>query len=566
MRRRLDRRALLATAAGVLFAGCTPGQYAEQADRDAYRAVGQTQRFALGSARDFAVRYDPFAAGDANAAPIRVGPKVIPVGEGKPVTLALDECLEIAIRNSRQFQTRKETLYSTALALANSRRGWDFPLLGGAIDGSASRSVVNRGGETNAGTFTPEATLTQQFVHGGALTLGLGVDLVSDLLGWRSTTVGSLLSANFTQPLLRGAGRGLAYEDQYRAERDFVFSVLEYERFTQEFAVDTLTRYYGVLQQRDQLENERANIKRLEETFALTKALVQGGIRSPTEQDEAEQNLINAKVRFEQDQQQYRNALDRFKLTLGLPIAAQAKLNYPAALTKLNDAGPKPITVKEAEALSVAMVTRPDVLQQAAAVRDAERDVVIAADRFLPQLDVALGAAATSTAPRKFTRVQFHRHRREAAATFNYELDQTDHRDAYRNAMLARDKARRDWEEFVDQVRLDIRQSYRSLIQSQRSYELEVRNVEIAKRRRKLIVLEQKEGQASARDVLTAEDALRRAQNSLTNALVSYTTTRLQFMTTLGLVRVDEKGRIHERAKPFRFDRIRERYPYVAGQ
>ena len=192
--------------------------------------------------------------------------------------------------------------------------------------------------------------------------------------------------------------------------------------------------------------------------------------------------------------------------------------------------------------------------------------MVIAADRFLPQLDVTLGAAAASTAPRKFTRVQFHRHRREAAATFNYELDQTGHRDAYRNAMLARDKARRDWEEFVDQVRLDIRQSYRSLIQSQRSYELEVRNVEIAKRRRKLIVLEQKEGQASARDVLTAEDALRRAQNSLTNALVSYTTTRLQFMTTLGLVRVDEKGRIHERAKPFRFDRIRERYPYVAGQ
>jgi len=212
----------------------------------------------------------------------------------------------------------------------------------------------------------------------------------------------------------------------------------------------------------------------------------------------------------------------------------------------------------------VAMVTRPDVLRQAAAVRDAERDVEIAADAFLPVLNVTLGVSAASAAPREFTEVQFNRHRRAAGATFGYQLDQTAHRDAYREAMLARDKARRDWELFLDQLRLEIRQSFRALEQSRVSYELELRNMEINKRRRKLAVLEQKEGQASARDVLEAEDALRLSQNGVTTALVSYTTTRLQFMTPLGLLAVDEKGQLHERAEPLKFDRIGQRYPYVA--
>ena len=391
------------------------------------------------------------------------------------------------------------------------------------------------------------------------------MDLVSDLMGWRSSTLGSVVSANFTQPLLQGAFRGLAYEDQYRTERDFVFSVLEYERFTQEFGVGILTQYYSMLQLKDLLENERANILRLEETLALTKTLVEGGIRSPIEQDEAEQNLIDAKVRLERQRQQYYNGLDQFKIDLGLPIAARTEPDYPAALEELNRIGPKDIPVVESEAMAVALVTRPDVLRQAAEVRDAERDVEIAADNFLPILDVTLGISADSTAPRKLTRMEFHRHTRNAAVVFDYDLDQTDNRDAYRNAMLDFDRSRRDWDEFVDELELAIRRSYRTLLQSRNSYDLEMRNLEIAKRRRKLAVLQQKEGQASARDVLRAEDALRQAQNGVTNALISYTTTRLDFMTTLGLVGVGEKGTLHERAKPFKFDRIRERYPYVFG-
>ncbi len=564
-----DVEFLLAAVLLAALAGCTPSQYARQADRDALRTVQQGNQRAMGRPEAFGVAYNPYKpqARDPNDpnATIVVGGKSIAMDGNSLQKLSLDECLRIASRNSRPFQLQKESLYSAALALSTSRRGWDFPLPAGEITGDASRTVVNHGGETNAGSAGLAGTLTQQFVNGGIMTLGLGVDLASDLMGWKSTSVGSLVSANFTQPLLAGAWRGLAYENQYRLERDFLLTVLEYERFTQEFAVGIVRQYYTVVQQRDQLENERENIVRLEETFNLTRTLVQGGLSSQVELDQADQNMMNARVRLMQDEQQYSNSLDTFKITLGLPINARMELDYPDVLKELNRAGPLPVPVGEAEAFEVAMRSRSDVLRQAATVRDTDRDVEIAADAFLPTLNVTLGISAANTGPRDAAKIRFDQHTRFASGTFQYDLDQTNNRDAYRNTMLARDQALRNWDEFVDTLRLDIRRSYRSLMLSKQTYELRLRNVEIAKRRRKLAVLQQKEGQASTRDVLDAEDSLRQVQNDVTSALVSYTTTRLQFMTTLGLLVVDEKGMLHEREKPFEYDRIRQRYQYLSG-
>jgi len=90
--------------------------------------------------------------------------------------------------------------------------------------------------------------------------------------------------------------------------------------------------------------------------------------------------------------------------------------------------------------------------------------------------------------------------------------------------------------------------------------------VQTALSRRKLAALEQKEGLASTDDVLRAEESLRNAQNGLTQAMVSYTTTRLNFMADLGMIEVDDKGVLNERKQPFEFERIRKRYTYLGGR
>ena len=363
--------AYVSLASLVLLSGCTLKQYAAQADRAAYRTLAHGQKSALGETYAFDVTYDPIVAGNDRAKTIQIGEKVIHLnGEGAIQTLTLDDCLEIAYRTSNEFQDRVEELYSDALALANTRRGWDIPLFDGAIGADISTASINDGaerhrasaqltsddGETRSadasGTFAkPGASLVQRFVNGGVLLLATAVDWSTDFAGDTGAT--SLLRANFTQPLLRGAWRGFAYEDQYRLERDFIFAVYDYERFRQTFATDVFSEYYRILRVRDGWANELANIKRLELTFALTRPQAEAGQVSRIQQDQAEQDLLNAKVRSERLEQQYRDALDAFKIEVGLPIAANVKLDYPGALKELEDTGLQPIGFGEEEAIRI---------------------------------------------------------------------------------------------------------------------------------------------------------------------------------------------------------------------
>jgi outer membrane protein TolC len=543
---------------------CTPSQYAKDADKDAYRVVAGARKTVLGTKTSFDVNYHPYTT-DAKDALIHVGEKTINFGDGPATILSVDEALEIATANNRTYQTKRETLYTAALELANSRRGWDWPMLGGDATGEAS---VTRGadvGQVNVGAAAVSPTLTQKLRQGGLLTLGYSLDMATNFTGWKNSSLGSLMSADFTQPLLKGGWGDFAYEPQYRAERDFIFAIYEYERYTQTFAADIFKQYLDVVQRQDQLENEQANIKRLRETFNLTKVQVAGGQVSRIQQDQAEQDLLSAEVRFQQNQQAYRDALDAYKLSMGLPIRANVELDYPGALDALSQEGPKSIPLDETAAIEVALQTRPDVLSQSAKVRDSQRDIEIAANNLLPQLDLVLGVAVPGTPDRKFAKSRFSDATRTAGVNFDYSLDQTNNRDNYRLAQIALDKAQIDLAEFLDSVRLEVRRSYRAMAQSKTSYEIQVRSVAIAVRRRKLAALQQREGQASARDVLEAEEALRNAQDGLTSALVSYTTTRLQFLATLGMLWVDDKGLIHERTEPFKFDPIRRLYPYVGA-
>ncbi|MFP4052559.1 MAG: TolC family protein [Phycisphaerae bacterium] len=552
----------LAGLLALWAAGCTPDQYADQADRAAGATLRMGHEIVFGQPREFELEYEaPRTPADS----IVLDGEKLPLNGSRPIRLDLSEALTIAFRSSRRLQDRKEELYRQALAVANARRGWDWALVDGQLTGDFDHEKVAKGGDTTTGGAAVGPTLRQRFIHGGVLALGATLDLATDFMGGSDSTIGSLLGANFTQPLLQGAWRGLAYEQQYRLERNFVFSVFEYERFTQEFGTQIISDYYNVIRRQNELENEKATIERLRTALKLTSVLVVNGEATVVDQDQAVRRLLTAELRFESSRQDYQDTLDRFKVTLGLPARSQVELEYKDELTKLLAIEPEKFGFDEGYAIHTALMARPDVLVQRAQIRDARRNVTIAADKFLPQLDLELGITAPGTEKREFWRMQFDRHTRTAKLRLEYNLDQTDNRDAYRLSLIAMDKARRDLAQFTDQVRLDVRQEFRTLRRAVRSYEVQVERVRVARRSRKLALLKQREGQASTRDVLDAEEELRSAQIGLTAEIVRYETTRLRFLATLGLLDVTEDGRIHVRENPNRFDRIAERYPYVGS-
>ncbi|NLF31129.1 MAG: TolC family protein [Planctomycetes bacterium] len=602
----------------VLLSGCTPAQYARQADKAAYGLIQDKQAVALGEQRPFTIDY---ARADVGAVEGRsrllLRGEPLPAGDEPVRLLSLSECLELASLASADFQDEKETLYIEALALANQRHDWAGFF--GALTGTVSHDKIQDGPEINAASGAFEVGFAQRLAQGGLLTLGAGLTVLSDLTGIHNTEFGSFLTAELAQPLWRGAWRGFAYEDLYRAERDLAISVLEYERFTQTFSTRITSDFYQVLQDLDTLKNEEDNIVRLEQALRRTQVQVEGGQASRIEQDQTEKNLLDAQVRLARLRQQYQSRLDRFKITMGISTAFNVAPD-PAELAALTRRGPAPIPMVDEQALAaiaeqaaaeaaarydaehpgaagdpvgreareafirrwrdqayhdaleaqvahaayqavdIALHARPEVLRGRVAVRDAGRNVLIVADRFNPRVDLALGIGASGTRPNEPFRVQFHRNERFAELLLDYSLDQTDNRDAYRLALIAESRELRRYNTLIDDTRLDVIDNYRELIRARQTYDLQQRNVAVAERRQRLAALEQAAGEASARDVLEAEEGLRDAQNGLTEALVAYETTRIEFLASLGLLDVDAEGQYHERETAMRFTRLSDYY------
>jgi hypothetical protein len=85
--------------------------------------------------------------------------------------------------------------------------------------------------------------------------------------------------------------------------------------------------YLSTLLQAAQIQVDRYNIEKLEGFFKLAKALQEGGDISQLQTDTFEQQLLRGRQSLLTDQQNYLQAIDQFKLQLGVPTDLQLELD-----------------------------------------------------------------------------------------------------------------------------------------------------------------------------------------------------------------------------------------------
>jgi outer membrane protein TolC len=126
--------------------------------------------------------------------------------------------------------------------------------------------------------------------------------------------------------------------------------------------------------------------------------------------------------------------------------------------------------------------------------------------------------------------------------TLDLPLERTAERNAYRKSFIDLERATRDVQTLEDQVKLSIRSELRGLIESRESLKIQARSVFVAQKQVKSSTMFLEAGMANMRDLREAQDALLVAQNSLTQAVITYRTTELELQRDMGLLQVDENG------------------------
>ncbi len=519
----------LVLALAAACAGCTAEQHSRRAEREAASVLRRGEQDVLGTRA--ATVLQPALVPEQVAQPA-VPDESGPAAEPEPraaLVLGLREALAIAYQSSRQMIDRKETLELQALALLNVRHAFT-PQLALALsylfdDGTQGDPDSNSG----AGRFS----LSQILPTGGRLTL--------DAASGGSATEGdsgvydSFVALSLAQPLLRGGGYAVTHEALIQAERSLVYVLREHELFREDFSIDVARRFYDLVNRKQSIDNQLRNLENNEFGRRQAEALFAVGRANELDVLRARRSELTARNGLLEAQEGLLLALDNFRIFLGLPE------DQPI---DVEPASPEfaPVNYELDSAIEVAMENRLDLRNRREQLEDVERNLRLAKNALLPDLEVALGATLATDPSDSFGGDDLERSDARLAVTLGVPLDRVRERNAYRSAELSLGRARRDLEQFVDQLRVEIQSSFRELERRLQSLEIQRQLIEDQTKNLRIAELRFERGELPNRDVVEANQSLLDAQNALIDEQVNYEIARLQLQRDLGILFVGEDG------------------------
>ena len=506
---------------------CSPEHYKTEADKEVYQIIAGKWKDGFGSKSNYIIN-------DSN---IPASPNDIKIETAIPASgvLSLAQAVAIATAQNRDYQRQKEDLYLTALDLTLARHQFARQWFG-TVDASYVRDAANEQVSYDAGMG-----FNQLLADGAQIGASIAIDWARFLTGDPDMSLGSVLSASITQPLLRGRGRKIVQENLTQAERNALYQIRSFNRYRKIFVVMVVNAYYRVLQDRDRVTNAENNYNSRVASRERLEMEAEAGRKPNYEVDQARQSELGARDSYLRALQTYEQQLDEFKIMLSLPTRTEIELDQNE-LKALKAVGVVKPDYDLDAAMETALAHRLDLANSADTVGDMERKVVVAANNLGAEINL-IGSAGVSSAPKtKLERLQFQNGTYSVGLEADLPLDRIAERNAYREALIALEQRQREFQGDVDEVELDVRQAYRQLVEAAERYQTQKTSLQVAETRVESTTFLLQAGRVTTRDLLESQDALLGAQNDVTAVVVDYAIAKLSFFRDVGILQVRPDG------------------------
>jgi outer membrane protein TolC len=576
--------ALLLVLVSTGLTGCSTTRAIHQADEEVYDLVNRISPRVKNMEPDFTI--DPREVtldGIPQLAPDDVDSYLGEFSEAEAgaYIISLEKALELAVRNSRQYQSLKEGFYNQVLDFTLTRQEYRPVVSGGQINGTLNVAAVDVA-DGNGGTAkTAEAPLSLEQAYaavlsdaaapkgatgsgshieqersvsgntglnlnmltrgGTAIALGLTTSFFRFLTGDPELSTPTSLVADISKPLW-GSNRRTARESIFQAERNLLYSFRDYTRDRKRFSIDLASTYYSLLQSRDRIRNNWEGYNSLQQTLKRDKAEAKYGLKTQTQVGLSEQAVLRSKNSWVNAVQDYQDSMDRFKLRLGLTMDTKIILDS-LELQKLVDRGllvPPSLTLDEATELAFA--SRLDYFTRVEQLDDAARRLEIAGETLKPNITLAWSGRVGSRAGERFPDLDFKRYAWDLALSVDPKLNRKGIRNAYRRQVISYDQSKRGLEEFKDELRLNLRRQYRGLESLRFQYEINLESLRLSERRLFELELRRKIGEVRARDEVDARNDRIAASNAVSATLVDHTIANLNLWLDMGILFIKNDG------------------------
>jgi outer membrane protein TolC len=332
-------------------------------------------------------------------------------------------------------------------------------------------------------------------------------------------------------------------ENLTQSERNLLYALRDFTLFRKRFSVDIATAYYQVLGSRDAVRNGYTKLESSRRNADRTRSLAGEGRTTQADLGRLEQQELSAESEWINAIRNYKQALDNFKIQLGLSTDAKVALDN-GDLERLRILHPD-MTVEES--IRVALVTRLDYQTARDQYEDTGRKTGVAANALKAQVDLIASAGIDKQEnAARFATPDLDRYHWSAGLNLNLPLERKAERNAYRAALITHEQSRRTFELRADEIKLQVRDGWRTLDQFKRNFEISEIGVKLAERRVEEQNLLADLGRAKAQDQVDAQNDLLNSKNQRTQALVAHTIARLQFWNNLGILYIKDDGQWEE--------------------
>jgi len=542
-----------------VLAACTTGYYKNDADEETYGAItgkselvpGMTEQVVIDEENiidllPFSVNTNSFEFLD-NEADSEIDAHII----------GLDNALDLAFQHSKDYQTQKERLYLEALALTFDRYRYTptFSFTGSGdyqwdsedqfvtdMQTLTGMERINTSESIDAGTSLGGRVLLK---GGGVIALNLTNSFTRFLTGDISESNGSALIGSFAQPLIRDFGTEIEAEALMQAERDLLYQLRNFTRFRKTFAVRIASDYYSVLLNRETARNNFSGLNSVNLSLEREQAFQVEGLRTLLDVGRLEQSALQADLRWTASITRYKRSLDNFKILIGLDADDNIMLDDDE-MELISETGMASPDLTLEQAMDLSMQTRLDLYTELDRVQDSARKINVAANALRPALDFSINVSVPDARNGNLGELDFENAVYTAGLDLDLPLDNQNERNNYRRAMIDYEATARAYLAAVDDVKLDVIDTWRRMNEASKNYDINLTSVEINERRVEEAELRAELGLGDIQDTVDSQNDLTSSQTDLVSSIVEHNIAKLEFWRDIGLLYVNDNGQWEE--------------------
>jgi len=426
-----------------------------------------------------------------------------------PVTLTLEQSVELALLNNRNITSSRFRAESQQYSVAAARSDFDVKIAPG-VNTNFFRGSKNVG----AGVVVKKKLET-----GTTVSLSPTVN-VTDQQYWND------VSLTIEQPLFKGFGEDVNLDNVRSAEFSKQTAVRNIYQTKVNISLEMITTFYNAIKQRDINNLYDIMATRLKGHAAVAMAKGKVGLATPMETYRAEIRLKEAEDSATQASEAYLDAQDRIKIILSLPLKTEIALVTPAP--------PDYMPSELSTAIDTALKNRIEIEQARAEIQEAERRSLVMRQNTLPGVNLVMSVGQFAISDTFGQAATLGQNRWNVALQGSTDLQRTAEKAAYQQSLLNVKMLRLDLENRMEEIDKQVRKQWNAFKEDENRIRIRKEQMQQAKEKLALAEVKYAHGMADNFDVIEAETELQRAKVTLLTAEMDYAVGTYNIKALLG--------------------------------